>query len=91
MYSSVVGGGAGGDREELITSQRQCKAWLSKTHDHQGDSGGEGAGGGRGHSCDWGGLRVRERRRFQHLLDFECWMSHCSVMSMLSFSLQETE
>lgn len=37
MYSSVVGGGAGGDREELITSsQRQCEAWLSKTHDHQG-------------------------------------------------------
>lgn len=50
MYSSVVGGGAGGDREELITSQRQCKAWLSKTHDHQG-----GAGGGVATAATGGG------------------------------------
>lgn len=27
----------------------------------------------------------------QLLRDFECWISHCSVISMLSFSLQEIE
>lgn len=101
VYSSVIGGGAGG--ESWITSQRQCEAWLSKTHDYQagkvggqwGDGelpwpqlrlrGAEGAGG-----CvvrSWGGWQ----HRFQLLLDFECWMSHCSVMSMLSLSLHETE
>lgn len=32
-----------------------------------------------------------EGLRSQLLRDFECWISHCRVMSMLSFSLQEME
>lgn len=38
-----------------------------------------------------GGGRGGRQRHFQLLRDFECWMSHCSVISMLSCSLQETE
>lgn len=54
VYSSVMGGGAGG--ESWITSQRQCEAWLSKTHDYQaGKVGGQWGDGG----LPWPQLRLR--------------------------------
>lgn len=54
-----------------------------------------GLGGRRGRGSSASGWDAapgpRARPRSQLLRDFECWISHCRVMSMLSFSLQEME
>lgn len=71
----------------------------------EGRSGGKGGGEERAdekegygwsQSCGPGGERRGSSRKLRPhvvvvLLVLECWISHCSVMSMLSFSLQEIE
>lgn len=68
MVSVVDGPGGGGRERTERTSQRQWK---------------DGCQGPRT-IWGWGGLRPQlqlGRPHFQLRLDFECWMSHCSVIS----------
>lgn len=65
-------------------------------HNEEGAGGRETAGTGGDHGGFsfgrwWSLVRGWDGPLSQLLRDFECWISHCRVMSMLSFSLQEIE
>lgn len=78
IYGSVLGGAVGDGSE-------QRAGLLHRGSERDGCRGPMTIRGLRSELQKWGGLH------FQLLRDLECWMSHCSVMSILSFSLQETE